>query len=82
MGQCLEVEGSSDGSTVVGGVVREAGGGGGYGIVTWLHVERRERGGGGDGEYVRTVVCVESVYVYITCTVDVFQKREWACMCV
>ena len=40
---CLKIEGSSNGPAVVGGVVRERGGGGENGLVTGLE----ERGGGG-----------------------------------
>ena len=66
MGKGLKVEGSSDGPTVVGGVVGETGGRRQDGLVTRLCRT--------DDPNTFTL------YTYSTCAVDLFQNNEHACM--
>ena len=60
---CLKIEGSSYGSTVVSGVMGEAGGRGDYHIITRL--ERTDDG---------WMLCIVYMHTH-TFTVDVFQNR-------
>ena len=71
MGKGLKVEGSSDGPTVVGGVVGETGGRRQDGLVTRLC--RTD-----DGKSPNTFTVL--ILTYSTCAVDLFQKNEHACM--